>query len=219
MVMSNDSHRQPPSSGPSGEAAPGTAPYPAGRPYVCPPWIGRLLVSPLRRLFTDPRRWLGPHVRPGMTVLEPGCAMGFFSLPLARMVGPTGRVVCVDLQATMIDGLLQRAKQAGLDDRLVPICGTLDDPRLEPYVGRIDFAAAIHMVHEVPDGAAFLRRLHDLLRPAARLLVIEPRWHVPAAAFARTVERARKAGLVELDPPRAGRPRSALFERPAERAP
>jgi 2-polyprenyl-3-methyl-5-hydroxy-6-metoxy-1,4-benzoquinol methylase len=154
-----------------------------------------------------------------MTVLEPGCAMGFFSLPLARMVGPAGRVVCVDLQATMIDGLLRRAKQAGVDDRLVPICGTLDDPRLEPYLGRVDFAAAIYMVHEVPDAAAFLRRLRELLRPGARLLVIEPRWHVPAEAFERTVERAREAGLVELDRPLGKKSRSALFERPGEGAP
>ncbi len=42
-----------------------------------------------------------------MNVLDVGCRMGFFSLPVARMVGETGRVVSVDLQARMINGLIR----------------------------------------------------------------------------------------------------------------
>ena len=86
---------------------------------VCPWWLGPLLANPLRRLVQDPAAILAPHVREGMTVLEPGCGMGFFSLPLARLVGPGGRVVCVDLQRKMIEGLRRRAKRAGLLDPLV----------------------------------------------------------------------------------------------------
>ncbi len=66
---------------------------------VCPWYLGYLLASPLRRLLENPERMLRPYVRPGMTVLEPGSGMGFFSLPLARLVGAEGRVVCVDLAA------------------------------------------------------------------------------------------------------------------------
>ena len=53
-----------------------------------------------------------------MVVLEPGCGMGFFTLELARRVGKPGRVVAVDLQPKMLDGLRRRAKRAGLLDRL-----------------------------------------------------------------------------------------------------
>jgi protein-L-isoaspartate O-methyltransferase len=66
-------------------------------PHVCPWWVGYLLVSPLRRFFQDPGEVLGPHVREGMTVLEIGPGMGYFSLPLARLVGKEGRVLCVDV--------------------------------------------------------------------------------------------------------------------------
>ena len=69
---------------------------------VCPWWLGYLLASPLRRLMYDPARILTPHVREGMTVLEPGPAMGFFTLELARRVGPAGRVVAVDIQEKML---------------------------------------------------------------------------------------------------------------------
>ena len=62
---------------------------------VCPHWVGYLLINPLRNLFENPNKILGPFVQEGMTVLEPGCGMGYFTLPLARMVGPKGRIVAV----------------------------------------------------------------------------------------------------------------------------
>jgi tRNA A58 N-methylase Trm61 len=52
------------------------------------------LVNPLRRLVHAPLALLRPYVKEGMTVLEPGPGMGFFTLDLARLVGPTGRVGC-----------------------------------------------------------------------------------------------------------------------------
>ena len=60
---------------------------------VCPWWLGYLLASPLRRLMQDPVKVLAPYVREGMIVLEPGPGMGFFTLELARLVGPSGRIV------------------------------------------------------------------------------------------------------------------------------
>jgi ubiquinone/menaquinone biosynthesis C-methylase UbiE len=47
-----------------------------------------------------------------MTVLEPGPGMGAFTLELARLVGSSGRVVAVDVQSKMLDGLKRRAKRA-----------------------------------------------------------------------------------------------------------
>jgi 2-polyprenyl-3-methyl-5-hydroxy-6-metoxy-1,4-benzoquinol methylase len=219
MAENNTSTRQSPSSDPSAVSA---SPGPAATlraPHVCPWWIGWLLLSPLRRLTQNPARLLGPHVRPGMTVLEPGCGMGYFSLPLARMVGPSGRVVCVDLQPRMIAGLIRRAHKAGLGGRIDAVEGTLEDPRLDALRGAVDFAAAVHMVHEVPAPDGFLARLCALLRPGARLLLVEPKGHVSAPAFEKTVERAVGAGLKELARPLGPRARAALFERPAGERP
>src|SRR5689334_22447611 len=85
---------------------------------VCPWWIGYLLASPLRRLAFDPHKILTPYVHSGMTVLEPGPGMGFFTLELARLVGPEGRVVAVDIQPRMISALTRRASKARLLDRI-----------------------------------------------------------------------------------------------------
>jgi hypothetical protein len=54
---------------------------------VYPWWLGYLLVSRMRRLSQDPGKVLAPYVREGMTVLEPGPCMGFFTLELARLAG------------------------------------------------------------------------------------------------------------------------------------
>ena len=70
--------------------------------HVCPFWVGYLLLSPVRKLLTNPDRILEPYIRSGMTVLDAGTAMGFFSLPIARLVGESGHVVCVDLQERMV---------------------------------------------------------------------------------------------------------------------
>ena len=85
---------------------------------VCPWWLGYFLVSPLRRLWQSPRRILSPHVSAGMTVIEPGCGMGFFTLELARLVGPRGKVIAIDLQSRMLAGLRRRAARAGLAERI-----------------------------------------------------------------------------------------------------
>lgn len=83
---------------------------------VCPWWLGYWLACPLRQYRQDPSKILAPYVREGMTVLEPGPGMGFFTLELARLVGATGRVVAVDIQRKMID-LKRRAAKAGLGNK------------------------------------------------------------------------------------------------------
>ena len=84
---------------------------------VCPWWVD-FFATPFRRLMQDPAPIVVPYVHAGMTVLEPGPGMGFFTLELARLVGPSGHVIVVDVQRQMIAGLRRRARRAGLLDRI-----------------------------------------------------------------------------------------------------
>jgi ubiquinone/menaquinone biosynthesis C-methylase UbiE len=150
-----------------------------------------------------------------MTVLEPGCGMGFFSVPLARLVGPSGRVVCVDLQPKMLDGLRRRARRAGVLDRIETIVAAATDLRIDAWAGRVDLALAIHVVHELPDALAFVSQLHRALRTGGTLMVSEPKGHVSETAFAATLALVERSGFGRL--PRTVRTRSlaALFEKRA----
>ena len=93
-----------------------SADRPAGN--VCPWWLCPTFDNPLRRLIHNPDRILAGLVRPGETALDLGCGMGYFSIPLARLVGPEGKVICVDLQEQMLAGVRRRAERAGVADRI-----------------------------------------------------------------------------------------------------
>jgi len=167
---------------------------------LCPWWAGYLLLIPLRRLHQSPAKLLGPHVREGMTVLEPGPGMGFFTLELARRVGPRGRVVAVDVQDRMLATLRRRAARQGLSDRIEIRPAAPGHLGVDDLRGRVDFLPAIFMVHEAPDAAAFFAQAHDALRQGGRMLVAEPKMHVRAGDFEALLETAARAGFVREGP-------------------
>ncbi len=162
---------------------------------VCPPWIGYFLLNPFRKFFEHPDKLLGPFVREGMTVLEPGCGMGFFTLPLARMVGPQGRVVAAEIQEKMLSVLSRRAGKAGLSDRIDLRHIGEDGLGLADLSNKVDFAAAIHVVHEVPDQTVFFKEIWEAQKPGGKLLVIEPKGHISQGEFEHSVAEAKKIGF------------------------
>jgi ubiquinone/menaquinone biosynthesis C-methylase UbiE len=165
--------------------------------------------NPLRRFVHRPQRVLGPHVREGMTVLDMGCGMGYFSIAMARMVGESGRVVAVDLQQQMLDVLRRRARREGVSERIVT---RLASPGSIGFGGHVDFALAFWMAHEVQDGRGLFRQLSRILEEGAMLLVTEPVFHVSSRAFRETIGQAVAEGLVLVERPRIRFSHSALFE-------
>ncbi len=162
---------------------------------VCPPWIGYFLLNPLRKLFENPDKILHQFVHEGMTVLEPGCGMGFFTLPLARLVGPKGRVIAIDIQPKMLSVLARRAKKAALSERIELRQVASTGLGIEDFSGEVDFVAAFHMVHEMPNPSDFFTEVWKALKPGGKVLVIEPKGHVTYDQFKEIVDSAEKIGF------------------------
>ena len=181
------------------------------KPHLCPWWVGYLLASPVRKLLQNPDQLLASHVERGMTVVDFGCAMGFFSLPLARMVGSEGRVVCIDCQPFMLDRLMRRARKAKLDGPIEARLAQNGDFGLSGDAERYEFALAFAVVHEVADKSGLLRALQTSLRPGARLLLAEPAGHVKRDAFDAQLATAQDVGLILADRPRLRRSHAALL--------
>lgn len=181
--------------------------------HVCPVWVGYLLASPLRRLSHNPHIILNGHVGPGMKVLDVGCAMGFFSLPMAEMVGPEGKVLCIDLQPKMLVSLEKRAKKVGVRDRLEMRVCPRDRLGLDAMKDELDFALAFAVVHEVPDAAKLFAELHSALKPQGRLLVAEPSGHVSGSEFDKTLSLAERNGFKILDRPEVKRSHAAVLKK------
>lgn len=182
--------------------------------HVCPVWIGRLLTSPLRRLVENPMTILDPLVTPGATVIDVGCAMGFHTLDLARLVGPEGRVVCVDIQQAMLDGLMKRARRKKLDGILEPRLCTQDSLGIDDLAGDAKLVTAFNVVHETPCPEGFLSECAKVLHSRGRLLIVEPRGHVNEDEFAATTAIAAATGLSRESSPAIWRSHTALFIRP-----
>ena len=180
----------------------------------CPWWLGYVLASPVRKLFQNPSELVAPYVHEGMVVLEPGCGMGFFTLELARRVGPAGTVVAVDLQKRMLDGLRRRAGRAGLLDRIDIRQVAADRMGLTDLDGRVDLALAFYVVHELANPAGFFDEVRRALRPTGKLLIVEPHAHGGGdEGFAEGLELAARSGLVVLDRPTFKRNQTALLGR------
>jgi len=180
---------------------------------VCPWWLGYFLVSPVRRLWQDPQTILKPFVKEGMLVLEPGCGMGFFTLEIARLVGPSGKVVAVDLQPKMIAVLKKRALRIGLSERMDARIAKADGLEVDDLAGKVDFALAFALIHELHDENRFFTELHHTLRQGRRLVVAEPKGHVSEIKFAATVESAERAGFRVTDRPVIWGSRTVVLER------
>jgi ubiquinone/menaquinone biosynthesis C-methylase UbiE len=178
---------------------------------VCPWWMGYLLASPLRRIRHSPSAILSPYIHAGMTVLEPGPGMGFFTLPLARDVGPSGRVVAVDIQPRMLAALRKRAVKAGLSDRMdlrLTGAGTLG---VSDLAGAVDFALLFYMAHEIQSPDWFFREVAQCLKPDGRALLVEPPGHVTEAEFQSELSSAARGGLSVAARPAIGRNVSAVL--------
>ena len=180
---------------------------------VCPWWLGWVLANPLRRLQHKPEVLLRPYVQPGMTVLEPGPGPGFFTLELARMVGPGGRVIAADVQAGMLRALRRRATRAGLADRIDARLVPANDMRLDDVADKVDFVLAFAVVHEMPGAAAMFAQAARALRRGGTLLLAEPSGHVDAATFSDELQAAAQAGLTVVDAPEIRGTRAALLRR------
>lgn len=178
---------------------------------VCPWWLGYLLASPVRRWVDDSFETVLSYAREGMTVLEPGPGMGFFTLDLARRVGPSGRVVAPDIQPKMLAVLKRRAEKAGLGGRVDARLAKPDSLALNDLAGQADLAIVIAVAHETGDPENFFMEIAQALKPGGRVLFLEPKGHVGDAAFQTELDAAAKAGLSPVERPMFRRHHAALL--------
>jgi ubiquinone/menaquinone biosynthesis C-methylase UbiE len=165
---------------------------------ICPWWLTRAFDNPLRRLVQEPYEILSPYVRKGMHVADLGCGRGYFTVALADLVGSTGAVEAVDLQERQLTATGQRCERAGLGNRVRLVRATRESLNI---TGPLDFVLAFAVVHEVTNWGRFFSEIHAACAPKGRVLVCEPKIHVPRkrieAQLATAVARGFSAQMKE----------------------
>ncbi len=181
--------------------------------HICPWWHAYTFDHAGRRLFHKPEKMFAPYLAEGMTALDIGCGMGFFSIGMAGLVGESGRVIAADVQQEMLDVLMRRARRKGVADRIRTHKCEASSLGVEEEV---DFVLAFWMVHEVRDKAAFARQVRACLKPGGHFLSAEPKLHVSRAGFRKIIEGVEDAGMRLIERPHVGLSLAALFEAVAD---
>jgi ubiquinone/menaquinone biosynthesis C-methylase UbiE len=177
---------------------------------VCPWWLCFTFDNIFRKLLQNPERILKPYIVRGWTVLDVGPGMGYFTIPLAKLVGDTGKVIAADLQQEMLDGIHHRALRAGVQDRIKLHQSTPDSIGISES---IDFCLAFWMVHEVPDRTRFLAEISSRLKLGGLLLLVEPKLHVSKEDFNKTLGIAENTELSVTDQPKIFLSYSAILKK------
>ena len=115
-------------------------------------------------------------LEPGETVADIGAGTGYFTLPMARMVGEEGHVLAVDIQPEMLAIIERRANRDGLSN-VTPVLATVDDPRLPR--DSVDAVLMVDAYHEFSHPREVMNIVKDSLSERGRVILVEYRGEDP----------------------------------------
>jgi SAM-dependent methyltransferase len=115
-------------------------------------------------------------VKPGMTVADVGAGVGYFTIRLAKRVGPKGKVYAIDVQPEMLAVLKDRLAKAKASN-VVPLLGSETDPKLP--ANSFDLILMVDVYHELSQPQRMLQKMLAALKPDGHLVLLEYRKEDP----------------------------------------
>jgi SAM-dependent methyltransferase len=154
-------------------AAAQTTPERRRQVRIFPPAELGVLEGPDRELYAKPDQVMDAlGIADGSIVAEIGAAGGWFTVRLAKRVGPQGLVYAEDIQEQMIDSIERRLQREGLGN-VRTILGKTDDPRLP--ANSLDAVLIADSYYEFEKPVDMLRSVKDALKPSGRVAIVEYR--------------------------------------------
>ena len=180
---------------------------------VCPWWQAYFFDNPLRRLFHSPRKLFADYLSEGMTAVDIGCGMGFFSISMAKIVNELGKILAIDIQPQMLTVLRRRAERAGVSQIIDTHQSSRE--RIIPPV-RADFVLLFWAMHEIPDTDFLSREISEILNPGGFCFIAEPAFHVNVPDFVSQIRIIEKEGLKEVARPQVAFSRATVLIKPTD---
>lgn len=137
------------------------------------------------------------QLKPGQTVCDMGCGNGFYTLRIAKKLGPNGQVFAVDIQPEMLTLLRERAAAERVKN-VKPLLGTLIDPGLGE--NSCDLILCVDVYHEFSHPEHMLRAMRKALKPDGELLLVEFRMEDPQVPIKLEHKMSKEQILKELSP-------------------
>jgi SAM-dependent methyltransferase len=116
-------------------------------------------------------------LRPGSVVADIGAGTGYFTRRLAQTVGPTGRVLAVDVQPEMLALLKNLSARQGMTN-ITPVLGKATDPQLP--AASVDLALLVDVYHEFDFPYEMMQGICRALKPGGRAVLVEYRGEDPS---------------------------------------
>lgn len=111
-------------------------------------------------------------VRRGMTVVDMGCGPGFFTLPIARLVGRRGLVYAVESNPTMIKHLRTSIRKAGATGARIRVLRS-DVSETKIPAASADLVLLARILHDIEDKRAFLREVRRVCKPTGKVVDLD----------------------------------------------
>ena len=161
--------------------------FPTGRTWATQlgypePELSRVPEDSVASFAGVANHWSLGHVEPGQVVLDLGCGAGTDLLIAAQMTGPTGRVIGVDMTASMLAAARASADRMGLDNV------ELHEALIESTpidTASVDVVISNGVIDLVPDKDAVFAEIDRVLRPGGRLQLADVVIHYEVSEDAR----------------------------------
>jgi ubiquinone/menaquinone biosynthesis C-methylase UbiE len=105
-----------------------------------------------------------------MTVADLGAGTGYFSVRLARAVGPAGHVLAIDIEPKLVEHIRARAAKDELP-QIAAVLASPDDPKLPAH--GVDLVLIVDTWHHIDDRLHYLAKLASGLVPGGRVAVVD----------------------------------------------
>jgi precorrin-6B methylase 2 len=116
------------------------------------------------------------EIKPGQTVADLGAGSGYYSFRIAPLVGPTGKVLAIDIEPAMLDAIAERARREHVAN-ITTVRASAQDPHLAPH--SVDLLFMVDVYHELEYPYEVMTRVRAALKPGGRVALIEYRAEDP----------------------------------------
>jgi protein-L-isoaspartate O-methyltransferase len=137
------------------------------------------------------------EMKPGMVIGDVGAGSGYFTFRLAKEVGPTGKVLAVDIQPEMLDYLKKRSKELKIEN-VEPVLGTESDPKL-PANG-VDLILLVDVYHEFSFPYEMTEAMVKSLKVGGKLVFVEYRGEDDWVPIKPLHKMTQRQVLLEMQP-------------------
>ena len=131
----------------------------------------------------------------GQVVADLGCGNGFYVLPAAQMIGPTGMVYAVDVQTQKLAATVSIANQFGYKNVRV-VQANLGKPILDIPQNSCDLVIVGNILHEIESKEELIKNVYRVLKSPGRVVAVE--WKRTATPFGPPLERRLDQAKLEI---------------------